>query len=473
VGKRNQERRRAKKKQRDARQQRGTQQEQAFGAGAAFGFGSCGCGDPLCPGGGGGYVPRQRGPRTVSDLLDEAMIRLCAVPEGETERREAALQRAAALFTKAGMSRAVLQAGGAVLHELWHRGWQPADVVRVVCREFKARHGRLAADLIAAEHRAYPAAGLPRRWAEQLADMSAEVWWGDDDVYLERAAEREKCEVTTLGRAMVELLELLSGLPELPQLMPAPGEAGSSSAAAEGGVEAGPLLAKIRALLAKAESTQFPEEAEALTGKAQQLMAQHSIDAALLAAERGDRQVPGGARVAVDAPYEEPKAVLLQAVAQANRCRTVWSRHLGFATVVGFASDVEAVELLYTSLLVQAQSALQAAGARRYGDGASRTRSFRQSFLVGYATRIDERLGRATEQATQTATQTASETGRGAALLPVLASRAEAVDDRVDELFGELDYRPSSIYARDREGWAHGTAAADQAELHGRADALR
>lgn len=117
------------------------------------------------------------------------------------------------------------------------------------------------------------------------------------------------------------------------------------------------MLAKVRGLLAKAESTEFPEEAEALTAKAQQLMARHSIDAALLDAERDTRQVPGGVRVGVDAPYEEPKVHLLQAVAQANRCRTVWSRNLGFSTVVGFAADVRAVELLYTSLLVQAQSA--------------------------------------------------------------------------------------------------------------------
>ncbi|WP_189315801.1 DUF2786 domain-containing protein [Streptomyces brasiliensis] len=467
MGKRNQERRRAKKKQRDAQQRRGTPRERPYGAGAAFGFGTCECGDPLCPGG-GGSVPPQRGPRTVSDLLDEAMVRLCAVPARETARREAALERAAALFTKAGMSRAVLQSSGEVLHGLWHRGWQPADVVRAARRELKARHARIAADLIAAEHRAYPVAGLFGRWAGQLADVSAEVWWGEDDAYLQGAAAREKCEARVLGRAVVELLELLSGLPEVPQLMPAPCEAGGAAVASGGGAEV-PLLAKIRALLAKAESTRFPEEAEALTAKAQQLMAQHSIDAALLAAERGDRQVPGGVRVAVDSPYEEPKAILLQAVAEANRCRTVWSRHLGFSTVVGFASDVEAVELLYTSLLVQAQSALQAAGARTYGDGASRTRSFRQSFLVAYATRIDQRLGRVTEQATEAA----SDGGRGAALLPVLASRAEAVDDRVDELFGELSYQHSSVHARDREGWAHGTAAADRAELHGQADALR
>jgi hypothetical protein len=67
----------------------------------------------------------------------------------------------------------------------------------------------------------------------------------------------------------------------------------------------------------------------------------------------------------------------------------------------------------------------------------------------------------------------AGKAGRTAALLPVLASRAEAVDEQVDELFGELSYSHGSAYANDREGWAHGTAAADRAELHTRAGALR
>jgi hypothetical protein len=38
----------------------------------------------------------------------------------------------------------------------------------------------------------------------------------------------------------------------------------------------------VRALLAKAESTTYPEEADALTAKAQELMARHSIDRAML-----------------------------------------------------------------------------------------------------------------------------------------------------------------------------------------------
>ena len=49
-------------------------------------------------------------------------------------------------------------------------------------------------------------------------------------------------------------------------------------------------------------------------------------------------------------------------MAQANRCRVVWSKDLGLVTVIGFPADLDAVELLFTSLLVQANTAMLRAG---------------------------------------------------------------------------------------------------------------
>ena len=62
-------------------------------------------------------------------------------------------------------------------------------------------------------------------------------------------------------------------------------------------------------------------------------------------------------------------------VAAANRCRAVWHRSLGLCTVLGFPGDLDAVELLVTSLLVQATTAMVQAGSRRDVYGRSRTRS--------------------------------------------------------------------------------------------------
>jgi hypothetical protein len=191
-------------------------------------------------------------------------------------------------------------------------------------------------------------------------------------------------------------------------------------------------------------------------------MAKYSIDQAVLAARKGRRDSPAGRRLPVDNPYESPKASLLQTIAKANRCRTVWHKELGMSAVVGFQADLEAVELLFTSLLVQANAAMLRAGAKRDAYGRSRTRAFRQSFLIAYATRIGERLSQATEHAEQQAA--AASSGQG--LLPVLRARQQAVDDAVGEMFGDTLTSGRAIRATDAEGWYPGRAAADMATLY-------
>jgi hypothetical protein len=147
---------------------------------------------------------------------------------------------------------------------------------------------------------------------------------------------------------------------------------------------------------------------------------------------------------------------------------------------VGFEADLDAVELLFTSLLVQASAAMLHAGSRQDAYGRSRTRAFRQSFLVSYAIRIGERLSQAAEHATQEAAaeQDAAAAGQpagavagagGTALVPFLAARQQAVDDAVDEMFGDSLRRGRSVRATDAEGWASGRAAADLASLHNHA----
>ena len=105
------------------------------------------------------------------------------------------------------------------------------------------------------------------------------------------------------------------------------------------GTDADGVLHKVRSLLATAESTTFPAEAEALTAKAQQLMDRHAIDRAMVAASTGRGSGPEGREVTIDAPYAREKYLLLAAVARANRSRAVFAQHDGVATVVGFPED--------------------------------------------------------------------------------------------------------------------------------------
>lgn len=188
-------------------------------------------------------------------------------------------------------------------------------------------------------------------------------------------------------------------------------------------------------------------------------MSRHALHQALLDHDRGRRPVASARRLWMDAPYAGAKAHLVQAVAGANRCRSVWREALGVVTLLGAETDLDVVALLTTSLLVQANRAMLAAGRQVGRDGVSRTRSFRQSFLVAYATRIGERL--------TAADTTAAAAEDGARLLPVLAARSRAADDLTSELFPQVVER--TVPVSNAAGWGAGRAAADLAlfDVHG------
>ncbi|MFD3515891.1 DUF2786 domain-containing protein [Streptomyces sp. NPDC058657] len=365
---------------------------------------------------------------------------------------------AAAPWAEAG--RELLRRGEELLRRAWGRGWQPADVARLVRRDLGERHLALLVDLLTAENRRH--ARVPARWEAQLRELGAHgpVFWRSDERYGDALAGRERTDRFSLATAVLELFRALVRLPAIEPVGPAPGD--SVPLRQQRAVAGEPrMLTRIRALLAKAEGTEYPEEAEALTAKAQELMARHSIDEAVLAAQGqggGDGTGPGACRIGVDAPYETAKAILLDAVATANRCRAVWNSEFGFSTVVGFDADLEAVELLYTSLLVQGTAAMTRAEAAQRAGGRKRTKSFRQSFLTAYASRLGTRLAAATEHVVE-------EAGAGD-LLPVLAARDVAVTDRAEQMFP----RTTSTRVRgvnDLAGWEHGTAAADRASVPG------
>ncbi|MFF2849793.1 DUF2786 domain-containing protein [Streptomyces sp. NPDC058001] len=354
---------------------------------------------------------------------------------------DAALDTAASLLAATPSADAELaRRGEQFLNAAWHRGWQPGDIVRMVRRDLADPHLRVAAHLIRSETSRY--ASLPPRWPDQLATLAA--------LTEPSAPPSDRFSYAT---TVLELYRLLLALPAIEPVGPPPGTATVAAPT----VGEPRMLTRIRALLAKAEATTFPEEAEALSAKAQELMARHSVDEALLSSRTraGARDVPPGAcRIGVDAPYETAKAVLLDAVATANRCRAVWNGDLGFSTVVGFDADLEVVELLYTSLLVQGTAAMTRAEAAQRAAGRKRTKTFRQSFLAAYAHRIGDRLTATARRVTSAEPES----------LPVLAAREVAVAASTERMF------PHTTHARvrgvsDEAGWTDGTRAADAATL--------
>jgi len=169
--------------------------------------------------------------------------------------------------------------------------------------------------------------------------------------------------------------------------------------------------------------------------------------------------------VHVSDPYVRAKMQLLAAVAEANDVRLVWYQSLGIANLVGGRPDLDAVELLFTSLLLQVAQGL--AAAERQAGRRSATRTFRRAFLLGYAQRIGERLQAARSRATAEA---AAE--RGVDLLPALRSRREAVDSALAGLFPQVrtSRNRSSV---DAGGWYAGRALAERADVGQHRSSLR
>ncbi len=354
---------------------------------------------------------------------------------------------------------------------VWQAGWQPAELVR---------RGRLATSTAAAArlmalavsnddvHR--PASTLDPRWLAQVAALDLPTvngrtgWvarWADD----EGLGERQALE------AVIDVLVAVTFLPPLEPLIPPPGAPPGSTwppgvegeAGEAQGADADPLLDTIRNLLAKAESSEFEAEATAFTAKAQELMTRHAIDAAVVASGSGGSgrpdECPVAIRVPVEAPYVDAKSLLLQVVAESSRCRTVFHSGLAMSTVVGFAADVSAVEMLFTSLLVQAQTAL--ADAARHAPPGTRVRgqSYRSAFLLAFTERIGDRLAEINDAVVA---EVSAE--QGPSFLPVLRSRADSVDELMDRRFGDT-VRGRVRGGYDAAGWASGRVAADSAQL--------
>jgi Protein of unknown function (DUF2786) len=224
------------------------------------------------------------------------------------------------------------------------------------------------------------------------------------------------------------------------------------------------MLERIRKLLAKAERAATPEEALAYTDKAVQLMARHGVDMALLAAAEPGRDEIGATRVELADPYTAGKARLLGWTAVALRCRAVLHQAAGgrvaAVTLFGFATDRERVEVLFTSLLLQAAGELARGRPGRAGESVA---AYRRSWLHGFAVSVHRRLSAAESAAEAAAGQreAGSDGGRRADL--VLTDRRDRVERAYADAFPVLGRgrRP----ALSGTGFSAGAEAGERADL--------
>jgi len=240
-------------------------------------------------------------------------------------------------------------------------------------------------------------------------------------------------------------------------------------------------LGRVRKLLAKAERAGTPEEALTYTEKAVELMACHGIDMALLAADDPHCDEIGATRMEVADPYSAGKARLLGWTAAALRCRAVLHQagggRVAAVTVFGFASDRERVDVLFTSLLLQATGQLVHGRPERAGESVA---AYRRSWLHGFAVSVHRRLCAAERRAAEGGaagdghTEGRRPEGMRTAGMPTAGTRTELVladrRDRVDRAYAEAF--PSLEQGRrpvlSGTGFRAGAAAGDRADLGAR-----
>jgi hypothetical protein len=220
-----------------------------------------------------------------------------------------------------------------------------------------------------------------------------------------------------------------------------------------------PKLDVVRKLLAKAEKAGTPEEAETYAAKAEELMARYSIDAALLAQQPGVNDPMESRTITLDG-YPIPKAMVLQAVAQNMNCKIVLtssyrSRGIKVASIYGHASDIEAFDILATSLLLQATTAATA-WSKRPGAAGINDRTFRHNFLIGFAQQVAYRMAKAREVAV-------TESGSPGTAL-ALVDRSRQVEDYVAQSHGKLGTAKTSV--THTRSYLAGDAAGQEADLN-------
>ena len=219
---------------------------------------------------------------------------------------------------------------------------------------------------------------------------------------------------------------------------------------------------KIAGLLRKAEGASTTAEAGAFASKAEQLMVKYSIDAAMLATEEKEAIITR--HVDIKGIYALPTTIGLNGLAKALGTTQYWimgrqsKSHTG--VICGFQGDVDTLVMLWSSLTLQATTAMQQWAAQN--DRLKEMTPFekfneRRTFLMGFWVRASKRA----EDAFKVAVKEADAEYSGGAAL--------ALVDRAAQVKAHMPANMKTQKSRTKTGsWdasKAGAAAADKADL--------
>lgn len=221
------------------------------------------------------------------------------------------------------------------------------------------------------------------------------------------------------------------------------------------------MMDKITKLLAMAEGAKTAHEAEAFTAKATELMIAHSIDESMLsrAGKSNDSII---AKDFVIEGYAKAKMTMLAGIAEALGAKAIYTpnnRQTGWTkihvNVVGWKSDVENIDVLFASLLMQVTTDMEREAKNNKN---VHGRAFKQAFILGFAAAVHRRL---TAQRSQ-AVKTANDSTPGAALAVV--ERLSAVEADYRRRYPQTG-KGTGAKATSGTGYYGGRAAGERANI--------
>lgn len=226
------------------------------------------------------------------------------------------------------------------------------------------------------------------------------------------------------------------------------------------------IIDRIRGLLAKAESSEFEEEAATFLDKATELMAKYRVDEAILAAAGKAADDPVD-RAFIDlSGYHSPKGSLAVHLAEALDCHVLWAhgapRGAKRLAIVGHVSDLGTFQALMTSLELQLDRELLKVSGYNSGD----TRARRTSFANGWVSRVGRRIKAHLATAVDTAVAEAEAEDATSSVALVLAERRDVVADKYQEFYKTKPRYQTSSRGSSRYGeYAKGQAAGNRADI--------
>lgn len=225
------------------------------------------------------------------------------------------------------------------------------------------------------------------------------------------------------------------------------------------------IIDKIHKLLAKAESTEFPDEAEALSAKAAELMARHTIDSSLLHRDRGESFGDiTGLDIDVNGAYHVGLRTFAVAIGDALGFKVLLHTDGASKRVVwyGFVEELKVAEVLLASLRLQqerfSRSHMEAwIPPNPLDDRADRFYE-KRSFMIGFADGVSAKI-RASKRAAE------REYSEEVGVALVLADRSNEVQKWIESKFKIGAARSGRQSHHTESGLSGGRAAGARADI--------